>query len=106
MTQARTNARAEAGWDELDPVLNAPKRLAAMALLVRADSADFGFLRDHLGVSDSDLSKQMSALQTAGYVASSRSGRGRGGLTTYRTTKEGKAAYRRHREVLVAMVGD
>ena len=101
-----TDTRTEAGWDELDPVLNAPKRLAAMALLCRADSADFGFLRDHLGVSDSDLSKQMSALQTAGYVASSRAGRGRGGLTTYRATREGKAAYRRHRGVLQAMLGD
>ncbi len=52
----------------LDPVIHAPKRLAAMAMLDAAESADFTFLREHLGLSDSDLSKQMSALAQAGYV--------------------------------------
>lgn len=62
----------------LDPVIHAPKRLAAMAMLDAAESADFTFLREHLGLSDSDLSKQMSALAQAGYVTAAKSGRGRG----------------------------
>lgn len=88
----------------LDPVVHAPKRLAAMALLDATDGTDFAFLRDHLGLSDSDLSKQMSALQHAGYVSVSKSGRGRGSTTTYAVTRSGRTAYRRHREALRALL--
>ena len=90
---------------DLDPVIHAPKRLAAMAVLVGADSADFGFLREHLGVSDSDLSKQMAALEAAGYIAIRKHGRGRGASTTYRATKAGRDAYARHRAALRSLLG-
>lgn len=90
--------------DGLDPALTAPKRLAAMALLSRSAAADFGVLREHLGVSESDLSKQMSALATAGYVAVRKSGRGRGSTTTYAATRAGKQAYARHRAALEAIL--
>lgn len=49
-----------------------------MAMLDATDGTDFAFLREHLQLSDSDLSKHMSALQSAGYVTVSKSGRGRG----------------------------
>jgi DNA-binding MarR family transcriptional regulator len=90
--------------DGLDPALTAPKRLAAMALLSRSVAADFAVLRDHLGVSESDLSKQMSALVAAGYVTARKSGRGRGSATTYQATREGKKAYARHRAALEAIL--
>ncbi|HEY8525489.1 MAG TPA: transcriptional regulator [Acidimicrobiales bacterium] len=92
-----------AGLDALDPVIHAPKRLAAMAILVNSKAADFGFLRGHLGVSDSDLSKQMAALEKAGYVTATKTGRGRGGSTWYRATPEGAAAFRRHMAALDAI---
>lgn len=92
--------------DGLDPALTAPKRLAAMALLSRSAAADFSVLREHLGVSESDLSKQMSALAAAGYVTVRKSGRGRGSTTSYQATREGKRAYARHRAVLEAILGD
>lgn len=84
----------------LDPIIHAPKRLAAMALLAHAHDADFKFLREHLQVSDSDLSKQMSTLAEAGYVSVSKRGRGRASVTTYRITKVGRAAYQDHRRAL------
>lgn len=89
---------------DLDPVIHAPKRLAAMAMLANSESTDFPFLREHLGVSDSDLSKQMAALEQAGYVAISKSGRGRGATTTYRITDDGRSAYQRHRAALRALL--
>lgn len=92
--------------DELDPVLTAPKRLAIMAVLASSASTDFPFLRDHLGVSDSDLSKQASALEAADYLRISKSGRGRGASTSYQATKAGRAAYRRHREALRRLLAD
>lgn len=90
---------------DLDPVIHAPKRLAAMALLANTESTDFPFLRDRLGVSDSDLSKQMAALEQAGYVQISKTGRGRGATTTYKITRTGRKAYQRHRAALQALLG-
>ena len=90
----------------LDPVIHAPKRLAAMAVLAGVESTDFGFLRDHLRVSDSDLSKQMTALEQAGYVKVTKTGRGRGGRTTYRATRAGRTAYAHHRAALRALLAD
>jgi len=89
--------------DGLDPVIHAPKRLAAMAVLTQAESVDFPFLRAHLEVSDSDLSKQMSALERAGYVSVAESSRGRGASTTYRLTRAGRHASRGH---VAALAGD
>ena len=95
----------ELGIGDLDPVLTGPKRLAAMAVLSRSTSTDFGFLKEHLQVSDSDLSKQMSALQAVGYLQVIKSGRGRGGVTTYQITKAGRAAYDHHRATLRTILG-
>lgn len=97
---------AASALDGLDPALTAPKRLAAMALLSRSSAADFTVLRHHLGVSESDLSKQMSALVAAGYVSARKSGRGRGSVTTYQATRDGRKAYVRHRAALEAILGD
>jgi DNA-binding transcriptional ArsR family regulator len=84
----------------LDPVIHAPKRLAAMALLCHAVDADFAFVRDRLQVSESDLSKQMSELAKAGYVEIRKHGRGPGASTTYRITAAGRDAYLAHRKAL------
>lgn len=92
--------------DGLDPILNAPKRLAIMAVLASSTSSDFAFLREHLGVSDSDLSKQAAALEAAGYVTITKSGRGRGAVTAYRATKVGRRAYQRHRATLRGLLDD
>jgi DNA-binding transcriptional ArsR family regulator len=91
--------------DDLDPVIHAPKRLAALALVVNSTEVDFSFLRQHLGISDSDLSKQMSALEKAGYIKVAKASRGRGGATWYRATSPGKAAFRRHMAALNALAG-
>ncbi|MCB5168338.1 transcriptional regulator [Streptomyces bambusae] len=89
---------------DLDPVIHAPKRLAAMSVLAHSDQADFAFLRDHLGISDSDLSKQMAALEHAGYIKISKTGRGRGAATWYRITPAGRQTYQRHITALTAIV--
>jgi DNA-binding transcriptional ArsR family regulator len=91
---------------DLDPVLSAPKRLAIVSVLAASASTDFQFLRDHLGISDSDLSKQASALEQAGYLTVTKSGRGRGAVTTYRITKAGKQAFTRHGATLRRLLGE
>lgn len=91
------------GIGDLDPVIHAPKRLAAMAILANSSSTDFAFLRDYLEIADSDLSKQMATLERAGYVTVSKNGRGRGAVTTYEISKPGRDAYRRHVAALRAI---
>lgn len=93
-----------AGLADLDPIIHAPKRLAVMAILDASTSTDFPFLRRYLDVTDSDLSKQMTALESAGYVTVSKFGRGRGGSTTYRITSAGRSAYRRHLAALQSLI--
>jgi len=88
----------------LDPVIHSTKRLAAMAILASAPSVSFRFLRERLEISDSDLSKQMSTLEAAGYVRSAKDGYGRGASTTYAMTKEGRQAYRSHCEALRRLI--
>ncbi len=90
----------------IDPVIHAPKRLAAMAVLVNAEYATFQFLKEQLELTDSDLSKQMSALESAGYVKVTKRGRGPGSTTSYTATRSGAAAYRAHRAALYAMLAD
>ncbi|WP_228387569.1 MULTISPECIES: transcriptional regulator [unclassified Nocardioides] len=92
--------------EDLDPVIHAPKRLAAMAVLASASTVTFTFLRDHLDISDSDLSKQMATLEKAGYVDIFKSGRGRGATTTFKITGTGRKAYARHRAALAAILAE
>ncbi|MEO3743450.1 transcriptional regulator [Plantactinospora sp. B5E13] len=92
--------------DGLDPVIHVPKRLAAMAALANAPTVTFRFLKEHLRISDSDLSRQMSTLESAGYVSSTEVGYGRGGGTTYRITRAGQTAYQNHCAALRPLIGD
>ncbi len=90
--------------DDVDPVLLAPKRLAAAGILAASSSAEFAFLREHLGISDSDLSKQMAALVDAGYAVVRKTGRAERRRTWYRITPEGRRAVHRHVDALNALV--
>ena len=74
-----------------------------MALLAHAQDADFAFVRDALAVSDSDLSKQATALADADYIVISKTGRGRGATTSYRITKSGRVAYEQHKKAIEAL---
>ena len=90
--------------EHLDPVIHAPKRFGAMAVLAGTEWVEFAFLRDHLKVKDADLSKQMTALAEAGYVKSRKSKVGRGGKTWFMVTAEGRRAFDAHVAALQAVV--
>ena len=55
-----------------DEIIHPSTRLSIVALLASTDWADFSFVRDRLGLSDSALSKQFSVLEEAGYVTIER----------------------------------
>ena len=85
---------------DLDDNLTAPKRLAAMGLLASANRVEFSYLRDHLRVTDSDLSKQLKVLIDAGYVTTKRTGKGTTRTSWFSATKKGRQALDRHAEAL------
>ncbi|MCA0438506.1 MAG: transcriptional regulator [Austwickia sp.] len=58
---------------QFDTLVHEPTRLRLCALLIPVESRDFAGLREELDVSESALSKHVSALRRAGYVTSSRS---------------------------------
>jgi len=50
----------------LDELLAHPVRFSIVALLAAASKVEFSFVRDHVEVTDSMLSKQVSTLEEAG----------------------------------------
>ncbi len=53
---------------KFDELIHAPTRLSLVSLLAATEWADFQFLRDSAGLSDSALSKQLTTLEDAGYI--------------------------------------
>ncbi|NNE96310.1 MAG: ArsR family transcriptional regulator [Acidimicrobiales bacterium] len=86
--------------DDLDPNLTAPKRLAALGLLSAAKKVEFGYLRDQLELTDSDLSKQLKVLLDAGYVTSKRTGKGKTRASWFAITAVGRRALNSHAAAL------
>jgi len=81
---------------ELDQLIHAPARLQLLTTLTAVSEAEFSTLRDVLEVSDSVLSKHVSALVAAGYLHS-RKGVHEGRRTTWvGLTKAGRKALRDH----------
>jgi DNA-binding MarR family transcriptional regulator len=89
----------------LDAVIHPPTRLSIMALLATADEADFAFVRDSVGVSDSVLSKHGSALEAAGYVEIRKGHVGKRPRTWFKLTPAGRRAFTGHVKALQEIVG-
>lgn len=89
---------------ELDEHVVAPARLKLMTALTAASEAEFATLRDALAVSDSVLSKHLSALEDVGYIRR-RKGAHRGRRTTWiALTPHGRKALREHVSALRELI--
>jgi len=91
---------SQAAFDEL---IHAPLRLQICAMLSPVRSLPFAEIRDSLEISDSVLSKHLSALAEAGYVEVSRvraNSRSRRQITL---TKLGRSALQGHLAALQAI---
>lgn len=77
-----------------------------MSMVAAAKQVEFGFIRDQLEVSDSDLSKQLRALGDLDYVTVERVGDRRGGTTWVSATKLGRTQYEDHCAALREIVGE
>ncbi|MGW4164226.1 winged helix-turn-helix domain-containing protein [Streptomyces sp. NPDC004788] len=90
---------------DLEPLLTSPVRLSVVAALAPLDKAEFGFVRDLVEVTDSALSKQVTALEEAGLVSVDKGRVGRRVRTWLALTERGRTVYRRHLDALRAIAG-
>lgn len=87
-----------------DELIHPSTRLTLVATLAAADWAEFAFLRDRLGLSDSALSKQLATLDEAGYIVTERRLEGRRHKVRTRLTPTGREAFHGHIAALQAIV--
>jgi len=87
-----------------DELIHAPTRLSIVSLLAASEWAEFQFIRDSVGLSDSALSKQLGTLEQAGYVEIGRGFVGKRPRTSARLTTVGRAAFEQHVAALQEMV--
>ena len=88
-----------------DELIHQPTRLSIMALLTATKWAEFRFIRDEVGLSDSALSKQLTTLEEAGYVEIRKAFVGKRPRTSIRLTHAGWAAFDGHVAALQRIVG-
>ena len=85
-----------ASLPQFDPTIHAPNRLQICAMLATVDTAEFGAVRETIGVSDSVLSKHVRQLEEAGYVKLTKATVASRMRTWLSLTSKGKAAFKAH----------
>jgi DNA-binding transcriptional ArsR family regulator len=88
-----------------DELIHQSTRLSIMSLLAASDWAAFSFVRDSLSLSDSALSKHLSALEESGYVLMERVPGERRKRLRVRLTEAGQSAFDGHVAALREIVG-
>jgi len=94
------------GHHELDQVIHAPARLRIMTILGTVDRIEFATLRERIDVSDSVLSKHLSALAAAGRLTTTKSSRSGRRTTWVASTPHGRRALGQHVAALREMIAD
>ena len=84
----------------LDKLIHSPVRLGIMSALVSMDEVDFKFLKDRLGLTDGNLSANMTRLEEAGFISVSKLFVDRKPRTVYRITEQGRKAFKNYVENL------
>ncbi|MGJ6124582.1 transcriptional regulator [Mycolicibacterium fluoranthenivorans] len=87
-----------------DELIHPSTRLTLVATLAAADWAEFGYLKERAGLSDSALSKQLTILEEAGYLHTERRLEGSRHRVRARLTDAGRHAYLGHIAALNAIV--
>lgn len=86
-----------------DAAIHPPARLQIMAVLTEVQDAEFALLRSTTGVSDLVLSKHLSALVEANYVALPKSASDVRSWTWASATRAGRKAFAAHVSALTAL---
>jgi DNA-binding transcriptional ArsR family regulator len=85
-----------APFNELDPVLNTPVRLAIVSTLMKIKQSDFGHLLEITQTTQGNLSHQLKKLNESGYVEITKTFKGNYPQTLCKLTPKGKTAFEKY----------
>ncbi len=85
-------------YNELDPVLNTPVRLAVVSALIKMKQADFGYLQEVTGTTQGNLSHQIKKLSEAEYIEVIKTFKGNYPQTICKLTPKGRKAFEKYVE--------
>ena len=77
----------------LNDIFQAKARLGIMTVLLSVGDSDFLTLKEHLGLTDGNLSAHLRVLEEAGYIQVEKKFVKRKPKTTYRLTPAGREAF-------------
>ena len=77
----------------LDRVIHEPVRLMIMTILFAVEEADFVYLQRECNLTQGNLSSHLSKLTDAGYLAISKTFKGKYPLTICKLTRKGREAF-------------
>ena len=80
-------------YNELDPVLNTPVRLAVISVLVKVKQADFNHLMVITKTTQGNLSHQLKRLSAEGYIRIDKTFKGSYPHTICKLTPKGRTAF-------------
>ncbi|NML21625.1 transcriptional regulator [Pseudoflavitalea sp. G-6-1-2] len=83
-------------FNELDPVLGTPVRLAIVSVLIKMKKADFGHLLEVTNTTQGNLSHQIKKLNEAGYVEVLKTFKGNYPQTICSLTPTGRKAFEKY----------
>jgi len=83
-------------FENLDPLVHAPVRLAVLTILMSVKEADFTYLKEAANTTDGNLSTHLSKLEDADYVQVTKAFVGKKPRTTCAITVKGREAYLRY----------
>lgn len=88
----------------LNDIVHQRARLGVLAVLSEADRAEFGYLRDVLGLTDGNLSRHLRTLEEASYIQIHKGYEGRRPRTWITLTRAGARALDEEVTLLRALV--
>ena len=89
---------------QLDRVIHEKGRLPIMSLLAASPEMSFTELREHLNMTDGNLSVHIKTLQEAGFVSVTKTFQNRRPLTTVSLTTTGRKAFAEYIDLLEQIV--
>jgi DNA-binding MarR family transcriptional regulator len=92
-------------YRNIDDVIHSRVRLAIMAYLMTAKTADFVEVKKQLKVSDGNLSTHLKKLEDTGYISVEKRFRERRPQTLLTLTSDGEKSFKAYLDELSAMVG-
>jgi DNA-binding MarR family transcriptional regulator len=89
---------------QLNEAIHQPVRLSILSSLAHADKVDFAFLRDYLGLKDSNLSQHLTALESLGYITIEKAFEKKRARTWLALSPQGRSAFDEYVAILRQIV--